>query len=341
MRTVRCERQGGHEIRSRTRLHEVQDGQDARGRRFRMFFLLRLFCVTAIFLLQGWCDVREVFAEDVRRLTDDGQLKFSPVFTNGGRAVVYSVHHRPQRVVLTKLNLSDGSRELVLPAGMASQFDPDYSGDGRHLCYSRSGHDRQLSLVIIDTSLQTEIAFAPPGTSRSTTRTPRFVPNNDRIIFTLNGSRGQQIASVNLQGRDLQHLTESGGVNAWPAVSPDGRRVVFSSSREGAFDLHLMDVDGRHVDRLTNSPTSDFHASWSPCGKRIAFTSSRDGNYEIYVIQADGSDLRRVTRHPERDDFAVWHPDGRQLLTIAERKGKSDLYLSRLEELSVLAESVQ
>ena len=146
MCVVRCERQGGHEIRSRPRLSEVQVGmQDknhARGRRSRMFFLLCLFCVAAIFLLQGWCDVREVFAEDARRLTDDGQLKFSPVFTNEGRTIVYSVHHRPQRVVLMEWNVSDGSRELVMPAGTASQFDPDYSGDGCHLCYSRSGHDR-------------------------------------------------------------------------------------------------------------------------------------------------------------------------------------------------------
>ena len=149
---------------------------------------------------------------------------------------------------------------------------------------------------------------------------------------SLNGTRGQQIASVNLQGQDPQHLTESGGVNAWPAVSPDGKRVVFSSSRDGAFNLYLMDVDGHNVLRLTNSPTSDIHASWSPSGKHIAFTSLRDGNYEIYVLQADGLNLNRVTQHPERDDFSVWHPDGKHLLTVAERKGKFDLYLSRLEE---------
>ena len=297
-------------------------------------FLLSLsaFFVGVGFLLLVCCSERNVFAGDIRRLTDDGQLKFAPVFTNKGKAIVYSVRHHPQRVVLMRLNVSDGTGDLVLPNGMASQFDPDYSHDGRYLCYSRSGFGRQLSLVIVDTSLHTEFAFDPPGTSRSTTRTPRFLPNSDRIIFTLNGTRGQQIASVNLQGQDPQHLTESGGINAWPAVSPDGKRVVFSSSRDGAFNLYLMDVDGHNVLRLTNSPTSDIHASWSPSGKHIAFTSLRDRNYEIYVLQADGTNLKRVTQHPERDDFAVWHPDGKHLLTVAERKGKFDLYLSRLEE---------
>jgi len=95
-----------------------------------------------------------------------------------------------------RLKLSDGSRELVFPDGTASQFDPAYSRDGRFIGYARSGHSVQLSLVIVDTELEKEYAFDPPGTSRSTARTPRFTPDGQRVIFTLNGPRGQQIASV-------------------------------------------------------------------------------------------------------------------------------------------------
>ncbi len=229
-----------------------------------------------------------------------------------------------------KLDLEDGRQSMVLPEGRASQFDASYSGDGKYLTYAKSDTDRQLKLVILDIAQGVESVFAPPGTQRSTVRTPRFVSAAKRVIFTLNGPGGQQIASVNLKAMDLKGLTTSNGANAWPAISPDGKQIVFSSSRAGTFNLYRMNTDGSEVTRLTKGPASDLHASWSRDGKRIAFTSARDGNYEVYVMNADGSSLSRVTDHPERDDFPRWHPDGKRLLTIAERAGRFDLYFTDL-----------
>ena len=265
-----------------------------------------------------------------QQLTHDGKQKFAPVFVEGGQAVVYSVLERAQRVVLQRLKLADGSRQLVLPEGNASQFDVDFSHDGRLLCYAKSDFDRQLKLVILNIQEQREFVFSPPGTQRSTVRTPRFLPGAAGVIFTVNGTRGQQIVAVDLKAKNPKELTTSNGANGWPAVSPDGQQIVFSSSRKGAFNLYVMNQEGSDLRRLTKSPTSDLHASWSPDGKRIAFTSTRDGNYEIYLINADGTNLRRFTNHPERDDFAIWHPNGKQLLTIAERKGRFDLYLTEI-----------
>ena len=280
----------------------------------------------AVLLLPGslWA------AEPSQQLTRDGKQKFAPVFVENGQAVVYSTLQRAQRVVLQRLQLTDGSQQLVLPEGNASQFDVDYSRDGRLLCYAKSDFDRQLKLVILNIQDQREFIFSPPGTQRSTVRTPRFLPGNGGVIFTVNGARGQQIVAVDLKAKNPKELTTSNGANGWPAVSPDGEQIVFSSSRKGAFNLYVMRRDGTGLRRLTESPTSDLHASWSPDGKRIAFTSTRDGNYEIYLVNIDGTQLRRVTNHPERDDFAIWHPDGKRLLTVAERKGRFDLYLTKI-----------
>ena len=269
-------------------------------------------------------------AEPVR-LTHDGKLKFAPVFVDDGAGIVYSVHEFANRVMIKRINLADGTQHHELPDGQASQFDADFSRDQRYLAYSKSDGDRQLKLVIIDRMLGQEFVFAPPGTQRSTVRSPRFLPDQSRVIFTINGPRGQQIASVNLQADNLEYVTTSDGTNGWPAVSPDGAQIVLSSSRAGPFDLYLIGADGSGVKRLTESAASDLHATWSPDGKQIAFTSARDGNYEIYCIGVDGTNLRRVTHHAERDDFPVWHPAGDRLLTIAERDGEFDLYITAMD----------
>jgi dipeptidyl aminopeptidase/acylaminoacyl peptidase len=283
-------------------------------------------------------------------LTSDGRLKFAPAFIFGGKEVVFSVHNVPKRVSLMRLRLADGKQQLLYPSINAHQFDAAFSKDGRYHCFAMSSTSPQLVLVIKDAKAdKSESAaivqfgendansakernivgariFKPQG-ARSTVRTPRFLPDQSRVVFTLSAPGGQQIASVNIRGEDLKKLTQSAGTNCWPSVSPDGKRIAFSSSRQGSFCIYVMNADGSDVQRLTDSPTRDIRPAWSPNGEQIAFASARDGNLEIYVMDADGSNLRRLTNHPERDDYPIWHPDGRRLLTVSERAGRFDLYL--------------
>ncbi len=305
--------------------------------------ILTTFCVCL--------GVGTVDGSEPRQLTFDGDLKLAPVFVDGGAAVVFSAHRHPNRVGLIRLNLKDGKQQLLYPSLTPHQYDAAFSADGRFHCYVMSSISPQLVLVfsnlaaasgkqtihrsrmkkdgtteIVDQVVASSWVFRAQG-ARSTARTPRFTPDNSRIVFTLSAPGGRQIVSVDINGKDLKRLTRSAGINCWPAISPDGRKIAFSSSRNGALDIYLMNIDGSGVARLTHMPARDIHTAWSPDGRRIAFTSARDGNDEIYVMQADGSDIRRITHHPERDHYPTWHPDGRHLIAASERDGRFDLYL--------------
>lgn len=266
-------------------------------------------------------------AAEPQRVTRDGQLKFAPVFIDGGKTLVYSAHNQPKRVSIIRLDLATGKQTLHYPIGSDSQFDIAFSRDRKVECFARSGGPRQLSLVIRSKVTGKDVVFDPPGAQRSTVRSPRFTPDGKRIVMTMNAPGGQQIVSLNLQGKDVRSLTASNGINGWPDISPDGKTIVFSSSRNGALDLWLMDADGDRQRSLVKSSRRDIYPAFSPDGQRIAFTSARDGNQEVYIVDRDGDNLRRVTRHPERDGFPIWHPDGRRLLTISERGGRFDFYL--------------
>ncbi len=287
-------------------------------------------------------------------LTHDGLLKFAPVFVLDGKEVVFSIHNVPNRVSLMRLNLTNGTQQLLYPSLTTHQFDAAFSKDGRYHCFAMSSTSPQMVLVIKDAkagksdsatvlqfgendvnptplNLYGAWIFKPQG-GRSTVRSPRFLPNQGRVVFTLSAPGGQQIASVNLQGEDLKRLTQSAGTNCWASISPDGKRIAFSSSRDGSFRIYVMNADGSNVHRLTDGSARDIRPAWSPDGKRIAFVSARDGNCEIYVMDADGSNLKRLSNHSERDDYPTWHPDSRRLLTVSEREGRFDLYLWNVPE---------
>jgi len=263
------------------------------------------------------------------RLTRDGARKIAPVFIDGGDAIVYAAHERPNLVALVRLDWRKGTRARVLPKVVNHQFDPAYSLDGKFLAYSRTTTSPQSELVIRDLRAEREVTFRPRD-SRATVRYPSFAPDGSRVVFALSDEGGQQVATVDLKGQGLAILARSAGISGWPSYSPDGKHIAFASSRDGDFEIYVMDSAGNHIDRLTRSRGRDVRPVWSNDGQRIAFSSARDGNEEIYVMSASGSNPQNLTNHPERDTDPAWHPDGRRLAFVSDRGGQCDIYMIEL-----------
>jgi Tol biopolymer transport system component len=266
------------------------------------------------------------------RLTHDGRLKRDPRFVDGGQAIVFSAVDSPILMRLVRLDVASGRAAPLNPEAATSQFEAAFSSDGRYRAYVEFRGVTNVKLVIRDMRDKRDALF-DPGSDRAHVGNPAIDAHAGRIVFSLPRTVGQQLVSVNFEGRDLRYLTsQSEGIDDWAAPSPDGKSLAFATSRDGDFEIYAARADGSRPRRLTASTGLDIRPAWSPDGRQLAFTSLRDGNYEIYLVDADGSRPRRLTHHPERDDFPQWHPDGQRLLTISERSGQFDLYLWDLAE---------
>lgn len=264
------------------------------------------------------------------RLTTDGTLKFSPVFFNGDREIVYADLEKPEQFRLRRLNLVTRAVEPLHPKAANSEFEPAVSADGRIYAFLRTTGTLSVSVIIRTAATESE-AIVPPGAGFSGLSTPAVAPDGSRVAYSF-ADGPQHIHSVDAQSRDRKTLTTGDGVNIDPYYSPDGKWIAFSSTRDGNYEVYVMNADGGDVRRLTDSPYRDIRPRFSPDGKRIAFTSHRDGNAEVYVMKADGTNPRRLTRNPDRDDYPTWHPDGRRLVFISERDGEHDAYMIELDD---------
>lgn len=262
-----------------------------------------------------------------QRLTTDGRAKMDPVFIRDGAEIIYTVEESATQFALMRLTLADGTVARFHPQATTTEFEATFSPDGRYYAFVQSRGNLSLKLVIRDTRQNKDAVFDPGG-GFSGMRRPTIAADG-RLAFSIPGSNGQQIHSIDLQGQDRKELTST-GFNSWPAYAPDGKSLAFGSSKEGHYDIYVMDAAGGNFRRLTTGPGLDMRPAWSPDGRRLSFTSNRDGTYEIYVMQADGRGVQRVTNHAERDDYSAWHPDGRRLVWVAERAGKFDLYMTEV-----------
>src|SRR5438132_3724734 len=103
-----------------------------------------------------------------------------------------------------------------------------------------------------------------------------------------NGTGGQHLYRVHLDGTGLKQLTFGHGVTLDPAFSPDGKRVVYAGG-----GLFVINVDGSGWRRLTPNPCNGAPA-WSPDGTRIAFVRC----HYLYVMRADGRAPHRLHSAP-------------------------------------------
>ena len=92
-----------------------------------------------------------------------------------------------------------------------------------------------------------------------------------------------------IDGKNVQQITDLPGANWAPFFHPSDKKVLFCSNhhsqKEGGrlFDIFMIDLKTKKIEQITHSGTFDAFPMFSPDGKKLAFASNR---------QADGKPTR-------------------------------------------------
>ena len=88
---------------------------------------------------------------------------------------------------------------------------------------------------------------------------PRFSPDGQRVIMSLQEGGNSNIYELDLRSRSLRQLTNVPAINTAPCYSPDGSQIAFESDRGGTQQIYVMNADGsgQNAHQLRRRPLFD------------------------------------------------------------------------------------
>ncbi|MFZ5858315.1 MAG: TolB family protein [Chloroflexota bacterium] len=164
---------------------------------------------------------------------------------------------------------------------------------------------------------------------------PPLEPGAGQIVFVSTRDGNSEIYSIQLDGNDVDRLTNNPADDFSPKWSPDGRQIAFVSTREGDPEIFVMNRDGSKMTRLTNDPADDLDPSWSPDGQKIVFASNRSGNYNLYVLDVSTKSVERLTEIDSNERYPDWSPDRKTVLFQSDRGFGINLFTADVETQKV------
>jgi len=184
----------------------------------------------------------------------------------------------------------------VSPKGDLIVFTSTRSGDLELYTMKIDGSD--VKQVTFELGYDGGAFFSPDGTKlifrSSRPKTPEAVKEyKDLLKIGLVKPTNMELYVCNIDGSDMQKITNLGSANWAPFFHPSGKKVIFSSNhhkeKHDGFNLFMIDLDGKNLEQITFDGVFDAFPMFSPDGKRIVFSSNRNnkGGHDTNLFVAD------------------------------------------------------
>jgi len=312
----------------------------------------------------------EPHLRNVRQLTFGGQ-NAEAYWSRDGKHLVYQSLQPgyPDEQIFTMK--ADGSDKRLVSTGKGRCTCSYFTPDGKYIYFS-STHERNPGpQVPVDMSkgyvwmVNPDFALykveAKPFTDKGRFEAPAYVPlikkdayvaettiapSGKYMTFTSDFEGDLEIYRSNLDGSNVQRLTNEIGYDGGPFVSWDSKKIVYRRQavendtqkadylgllkehlvRPSKLEIWVMDADGSNKHQVTNLQCASFAPFMHPDGKRIIFSSNygdpKGREFNIFMINVDGTGLEQITKTPEFDGFPMFTRDGKHLVFASNRNGK-------------------
>ena len=150
-----------------------------------------------------------------------------------------------------------------------------------------------------------------------------------RIVFCAATAPGvRNLYACDIDGGDVEQLTNYNTFCVEPAWSSTGRSVIFSKYNKSGIDVVETTIAKPRRSRiLCGFRGINTGAAPSPDGRKLAVILSPDHKVDLYVISVGNPVPKRLTRGIAVEASPAWSPDGSRIVYVSDESGRPLLYI--------------
>ncbi len=210
-----------------------------------------------------------------------------------------------------------GKRVKRLKFGLDGLYYPEWSRDGKHLCFTgiKDGFS-DIYLYTLDSGELKKLTDDIYSDNE-----PKFSPDGKKIAFSSDRKRDltidkkelSNILNRNLNVKDIfildiesdtiHPVTEPDGFRKFSPFWIDDNRLGFISDGSGISNLYYKDIEADETTGLTNFMTGCSQASYND--NKIAFTAVFKAGYDIFMIE----DAEKLIKEKKEPLYVRWYEE--------------------------------
>lgn len=194
---------------------------------------------------------------------------------------------------------------------------PRWFSDGERVAFHQIDARRESKIYIATVSVAGEISDITAVTEGPFDIEPAPSPDGTQMAFSAIGSRGQDIALVQL-GSGRRKVWETLEAENFPSWHPDGGSLFFHAEESENTQIYQRLLSTYQISNVTRGRGPNLMANVSNDATQLAFNSERTGDREIYTRKLSGGEEVRLTNRVGRDGYPKFSPDGKRIAYHSE-----------------------
>tara|TARA_B100000941_G_scaffold135214_1_gene95959 strand:- start:503 stop:1501 length:999 start_codon:yes stop_codon:yes gene_type:complete len=137
------------------------------------------------------------------------------------------------------------------------------------------------------------------------------ISENEKIIYISEKDGNPEIYSMEINGSQIQRITNSSRSEENPKLSKDGNYLGFLISKKEIKELHIIDMNNNKQSQISDKDMDVEDFFWSPDSRKLTFKAKDiQDNHDIFLYNLEKESTNKVTNTKGIEKLGNWSPDG-------------------------------